>query len=243
MSQAGNFAMQWSSHGLRYGISVEIDESLSQGQVVIVNGSRRYLPRALARYPGMSVVEIHVDHGVLAQRLAARGRETSEQISRRLAQAVLETLLFYHPVVHWISTEVRNEREICCDRLVLELTRGEPREYARTLASLEELRRQGGPNLSAFRELVAAALQDQDAVSAEEIFAAADDDLRRPVEVFGLLHIAAACGAPELGDSGETDVFDALRPDGTTRSFTATRTMFTTEQLDAIEAASLDGAS
>lgn len=57
-----------------------------------------------------------------------------------LAQAVLETLLFYHPVVHWISTEVRNEREICCDRLVLELTRGEPREYARTLASLEELR-------------------------------------------------------------------------------------------------------
>ena len=90
MSQAGNFAMQWSSHGLRYGISVEIDESLSQGQVVIVNGSRRYLPRALARYPGMSVVEIHVDHGVLAQRLAARGRETSEQISRRLAQAVLD---------------------------------------------------------------------------------------------------------------------------------------------------------
>jgi bla regulator protein BlaR1 len=57
-----------------------------------------------------------------------------------LAQAVIETLLFYHPVVHWISREVRNEREVCCDRLVLRLTRGEPREYAQTLASLEELR-------------------------------------------------------------------------------------------------------
>lgn len=57
-----------------------------------------------------------------------------------LAQAVLETLLFYHPVVHWISGEVRNEREICCDRLVLRLTRGEPREYALALASLEEMR-------------------------------------------------------------------------------------------------------
>jgi bla regulator protein BlaR1 len=57
-----------------------------------------------------------------------------------LAQAVVETLLFYHPVVHWISREVRNEREVCCDRLVLRLTRGEPREYAQTLASLEELR-------------------------------------------------------------------------------------------------------
>jgi bla regulator protein blaR1 len=57
-----------------------------------------------------------------------------------LAQAVIETLLFYHPAVHWISRELRNDREVCCDRLVLRLTRGEPREYAQTLASLEELR-------------------------------------------------------------------------------------------------------
>ena len=57
-----------------------------------------------------------------------------------LAQALLETLLFYHPVVHWISREVRNERELCCDALVLRQTRGEPREYAQTLAALEELR-------------------------------------------------------------------------------------------------------
>jgi bla regulator protein BlaR1 len=57
-----------------------------------------------------------------------------------LGQALLETLLFYHPVVHWISREVRNERELCCDMLVLRLTAGEPREYARTLAALEELR-------------------------------------------------------------------------------------------------------
>lgn len=57
-----------------------------------------------------------------------------------LAQALLETLLFYHPVVHWISREVRNERELCCDALVLRLTSGEPREYAQTLAALEELR-------------------------------------------------------------------------------------------------------
>ncbi len=57
-----------------------------------------------------------------------------------LAQAFVETLLFYHPVAHWVSREIRNEREICCDRLVLERTSGEPREYARTLAALEELR-------------------------------------------------------------------------------------------------------
>ncbi|MCW5567801.1 MAG: TonB family protein [Dokdonella sp.] len=55
-------------------------------------------------------------------------------------QATIETLLFYHPVVHWISREVRHDREICCDRLVLHLTEGEPHEYARTLAALEHLR-------------------------------------------------------------------------------------------------------
>lgn len=57
-----------------------------------------------------------------------------------LAQVLLETLFFYHPVVHWIGREVRHEREICCDTLVLRVTRGEPRMYARTLAALEELR-------------------------------------------------------------------------------------------------------
>ncbi len=57
-----------------------------------------------------------------------------------LAQVVVETLLFFHPVVHWISRDVRHSREICCDELVLRLTRGEPREYARTLAALENLR-------------------------------------------------------------------------------------------------------
>src|SRR5690606_4059756 len=57
-----------------------------------------------------------------------------------LAQVVVETVLFYHPVVHWISREVRHEREICCDQLVLRVTDEQPAEYARTLAALESMR-------------------------------------------------------------------------------------------------------
>ncbi len=57
-----------------------------------------------------------------------------------LVQTMVETVLFYHPVVHWVSREIRNERELCCDRLVLRTMRGEPRDYARTLAALEEWR-------------------------------------------------------------------------------------------------------
>lgn len=57
-----------------------------------------------------------------------------------LFQVVLETVLFYHPAVHWISRDVRNIRETCCDDLVIELGCGTPLAYAHTLANLEGLR-------------------------------------------------------------------------------------------------------
>jgi TonB family protein len=61
-----------------------------------------------------------------------------------LFQVVIETVLFYHPVVHWICRDVRNARESCCDDLVLALGDGSPVAYARTLAELETLRHDVG---------------------------------------------------------------------------------------------------
>lgn len=57
-----------------------------------------------------------------------------------LFQLILETLLFYHPVVHWVSREVRNEREICCDAVALSVTGGSRHEFVGVLAELGELR-------------------------------------------------------------------------------------------------------
>jgi TonB family protein len=58
-----------------------------------------------------------------------------------LAQVVIETVLFYHPAVHWVSRQVRHAREECCDDLVLQAsTSGSALTYARALAGLEELR-------------------------------------------------------------------------------------------------------
>ena len=37
-----------------------------------------------------------------------------------LLQRFVESLLFFHPVVWWLSGWVRLERELCCDRLVVE---------------------------------------------------------------------------------------------------------------------------
>ena len=56
-----------------------------------------------------------------------------------LYQVVLETLLFYHPVVRWVSNRVRVERENCCDDLVVAQT-GDSVAYARALTELEGLR-------------------------------------------------------------------------------------------------------
>jgi TonB family protein len=57
-----------------------------------------------------------------------------------LFQVVLETLFFYHPVVHWISRDARNERELCCDAMALRVTRGQRRDFVAALANLEEFR-------------------------------------------------------------------------------------------------------
>ena len=84
----GCFALRWASHGLQYGVGIEIDAWLSCGAAVIINGSRAHLEQAHTRYPALTAVEVTVDPGQLVRRLAGRGRESAEQIAQRLARAM-----------------------------------------------------------------------------------------------------------------------------------------------------------
>jgi beta-lactamase regulating signal transducer with metallopeptidase domain len=52
-----------------------------------------------------------------------------------LVQRVIETLLFYHPAVWWLSRRVSLEREMCCDELAVMAT-GRPVVYAQVLEYL-----------------------------------------------------------------------------------------------------------
>jgi beta-lactamase regulating signal transducer with metallopeptidase domain len=78
-----------------------------------------------------------------------------------LIQSTIETLLFYHPAIWWISRRVREERENCCDDLAVAVC-GDTLQYARALATMEELRSQpvltlaadGGSLLKRIRRLV-----------------------------------------------------------------------------------------
>lgn len=52
-----------------------------------------------------------------------------------LGQRVLETVLFYHPAVWWVSRRISLEREMCCDELAVRAT-GERLVYARALEAV-----------------------------------------------------------------------------------------------------------
>ncbi len=56
-----------------------------------------------------------------------------------LIQTVVETLLFYHPAVWWVSRRVRLEREHCCDDLAVATVR-DPALYVRALQAIDALR-------------------------------------------------------------------------------------------------------
>lgn len=73
---------------------------------------------------------------VLAHELAHIRRH---DFAVNLVQTLVETLLFYHPAVWWMSRVIRVEREHCCDDIAVG-TSGSPVSYAKALTALESLR-------------------------------------------------------------------------------------------------------
>jgi beta-lactamase regulating signal transducer with metallopeptidase domain/Ca2+-binding EF-hand superfamily protein len=57
-------------------------------------------------------------------------------------QCLIESVLFFHPVVWWLSRRVRQQRELCCDDMAVRLT-GEPIAYATALERVASIRLAG----------------------------------------------------------------------------------------------------
>jgi ribose 1,5-bisphosphokinase len=81
------FALSWGAHGLRYGIPLNVVDDLARGVVVVANVSRGVIAEAAAAFP-VRVIEVTASAEILARRLATRGRETAEDIAKRLARDV-----------------------------------------------------------------------------------------------------------------------------------------------------------
>jgi ribose 1,5-bisphosphokinase len=83
----GDFALHWQAHGLQYGIPRGVEDVLAEGRVAMVNLSRAVLGEAQDSFPGFAVLSLTATPEVLARRLQGRGRESAEDIARRLARA------------------------------------------------------------------------------------------------------------------------------------------------------------
>jgi ribose 1,5-bisphosphokinase len=86
-AEAGGFALSWRAHGLGYGVPASIRSDLEAGRTVVVNVSRSIVDEARQRFQPLTVVAVTASPEILAMRLRGRGRETGEDIGRRLERA------------------------------------------------------------------------------------------------------------------------------------------------------------
>jgi len=152
------------SVALRLRRSILLLESAAVEVPTVVGWLRPVVLLPIASLSGLSIQQIEM---VLAHELAHIRRH---DFIVNLMQSVVETLLFYHPAVWWISGRIRMEREHCCDDLAVAVF-GDPVQYARALTRFEELRldaaqtvlaANGGSLITRIRRLVSVRAESAD---------------------------------------------------------------------------------
>ncbi len=89
LGRAGRVGLSWEAHGLGYIIPESIKTDILEGRTVVFNGSRGSIKAARNIYGHVDVVLVGVGIDILERRLQSRGRETTDQIERRLARATM----------------------------------------------------------------------------------------------------------------------------------------------------------
>lgn len=85
---SGAFAVTWQAHGLHYGLPATSQHHVAAGGIAVANGSRQALDAVFETYPDVQVVEVVAAPEIIAGRLAARGRESGDEIVARLKRSV-----------------------------------------------------------------------------------------------------------------------------------------------------------
>ncbi|QDY71435.1 phosphonate metabolism protein/1,5-bisphosphokinase (PRPP-forming) PhnN [Qingshengfaniella alkalisoli] len=104
---AGDFALHWRAHGLNYGVPATELAVISQGVDILVNLSRAVLHDAAESFSDMEVISLTASPATLAARLKGRGRETAEDIGRRLSRSNddWKRTLPDHVLIHEIAND------------------------------------------------------------------------------------------------------------------------------------------
>jgi len=121
---------------------VRVVQSLLAETPVVIGWLRPVVLLPASVLTGLTAAQLEA---VLAHELAHIRRH---DYLMNLFQVAVETLLFYHPAVWWMSRRIRLEREQCCDDVAVSVC-GDRRAYVESLAALEEMRLAGMLALSA----------------------------------------------------------------------------------------------
>lgn len=157
-SEAWARALEQALTRVRVSRPVRLLESFAVEVPMVVGLWRPLILVPASAMVGLSAAQLEA---ILAHELAHIRRHDSLV---NLLQTLVETVLFYHPAVWWLSQRIRDEREHCADDLAVQ-GGGDVLLYARALAYIEELRAVqpraslgagGGSLLSRIRRLLAA---------------------------------------------------------------------------------------
>ena len=122
---------------LRVTRPVRVLESRLVRVPAVIGWCRPVLLLPVSALAGLSTVQLEA---IIAHELAHIRRH--DYLINGL-QAAIETALFYHPAVWWLSGRIREEREHCCDDVAVAAC-GDAVAYGRALADLDELRQTEG---------------------------------------------------------------------------------------------------
>jgi len=101
-------------------------------------------------------------------------------------------------------------------------------------ASLDDMRQQGGPLLEELRQAVVSAFSAGEAASIGDAFNGLHANLRRPVEILGMLQMATQIDAVHGAEAVE--IFETVRPGGSQQRFSVPRITLTEHKTAALAA-------
>jgi len=112
-------------------------------RVAILESARVKVPLVVGHLPALDSAAVSLVSQMPVAQLEAILAHELAHVCRHdylvnLWQTLVETVLFYHPAVWWLSRRVREERENCCDDLAVAVVENRV-EYGRALLAVAEL--------------------------------------------------------------------------------------------------------
>jgi hypothetical protein len=249
---------------LLHPFALELSHNERQGFMATVSLIRKGIDDVLTQRNGLTTTlrEHIVNHDVVKDRELERLlREVNKELARWMETAGPRATVTAELMPGTLEINHLREKFYDPDAHVPPPPLDDVSDEAPEPPSLDEMRTQGGPLLDDVRAALVRALESGEATSLGDAFNSLSPDLRRPVEILGLLQLATQISerdisavdtaAGEYSDSGpdgpspgaSTDPkpallerFETVRPDGSPRAFHVPRIILTPTESAALAA-------